>query len=82
MSAAEPHFKVLPEFVGASYCRRYELLLHKLISERHYDAAAFLTSKEKGGDRGQYTEPADDLTMKRLLASLAGHVDVYLAGMK
>jgi hypothetical protein len=45
-------------------------------------AAAFLTSTEKGGARGNFTEPAEDLTTKRLLASLAGHVAGYLAAIK
>jgi len=43
----EPHFKVLPEFVDASYARRYELLCRKLVRERHYNAAALLTSKSR-----------------------------------
>ena len=32
----ESHFKVFPEFVGASYMRRYELFCRKLVLERHY----------------------------------------------
>jgi hypothetical protein len=82
VAVAEPHFKVFPDFAGASYCRRYELLLRKLVHEKLYDAAAFLTSTEKGGVRGQFAEPAEDLTMKRLLASFAGHVAGYLAAIK
>jgi hypothetical protein len=82
VAVTEPHFKVFPEFAGASYCQRYELLLRKLVNEKLYDAAAFLTSTEKGGARGQVAEPAEDLTMKRLLASCAGHVAGYLAAIK
>ena len=82
VAVAEPHFSVFPEFRGASYCRRYELLLRKLVHEKLYDAAAFLTSTEKGGPRGNFTEPAEDLTMRRLLASFAGHVAGYLAAIK
>jgi hypothetical protein len=78
----EPHFKVFPEFRGASYCQRYQLLLRKLVQEKLYDSAAFLTSTEKGGPRGTYSEPAEDLTMKRLLASFAGHIAGYLAAIK
>jgi hypothetical protein len=40
----EPHFKVFPEFLKASYAKRYELFCRKLVRERHYDAAAFLMS--------------------------------------
>jgi hypothetical protein len=82
VAVAEPHFSVFPEFRGASYCRRYELLLRKLVHEKLYDAAAFLTSTEKGGPRGNFTEPAEDLTMRRLLASFAGHVAGYLAAIE
>ena len=48
----EPHFKVFPEFVGASYLRRYELFCRKLVLERHYTAAAFIssTSRRRIGD--------------------------------
>src|SRR5579875_2654973 len=35
--AQEPHFKVFPEFRSASYARRYEILLTKLVRERLYD---------------------------------------------
>jgi hypothetical protein len=35
------YFKVFPEFVGASYMRRYELFCRKLVLERHYTASAF-----------------------------------------
>jgi len=73
VAVAEPHFKVFPEFRGATYSQRYEILLRKLVAEKLYDSAAFLTSTEEGGPRGEFKEPAADLAMKRLLASLAGH---------
>ena len=37
--AREPHFAVFPEFKEASYAKRYEILLTKLVRERLYDAA-------------------------------------------
>ncbi len=79
VSAASPHFPVRSEFVDASYAQRYELLLRKLMLEKLYDGASFLMSTEKGGKRGVYSEPAADLSMKRFLAGLAGHVQTYLA---
>ena len=42
--AREPHFKVFPEFKEASYAKRYEILLTKLVRERLYDSACFLMS--------------------------------------
>ena len=78
----EPHFKVSPEFRDASYARRYELLLRKLVLEKLYDGAALLLSTEKAGPKGRYAEPAPDLTMKRFLAGLAGHVAAYMASIQ
>jgi hypothetical protein len=79
VAVAEPHFKVLAGFRGASYAKRYELLLRKLVLEKLYDGAAFLMATEAQGAKGIYREPADDLSMKRFLAGLAGHVVAYVA---
>ena len=79
--AKEPHFRVFPEYRKASYAKRYELLLRRLMLEKQYDSAALLLATEKEGPKGIYEEPASDLTMKRLLASLAGHVITYVASI-
>ena len=68
--AREPHFKVFPEFRDASYARRYEILLTKMVRERLYDAACFLTSGAVGGMKGEYCEPAPELSFENFLASL------------
>lgn len=75
----EPHFPVFPEFKGTSYMKRYELFLRRLVRERLYDSAAFLVATKKEGKAGQYKEPAKDLQIKRLFASLGGHVGTFLA---
>ena len=67
----EPHFKVFPEFVDASYAKRYELFCRKLVRERHYNVAAFLMADRKGGIKGHYSEPAEDLTFEIFAKSLA-----------
>jgi hypothetical protein len=66
----EPHFKVFPEFKDASYMRRYEILLTKLVRERLYDAACFLMSDAQGGRRGNYREPVPELTFENFITSL------------
>ncbi|MFZ4578271.1 MAG: PaeR7I family type II restriction endonuclease [Myxococcota bacterium] len=76
----EPHFPVFPEFHDSSYGKRYELLLRRLVREQLYDAAAFLMATPDGGPRGVYTQPAADLTMRQLLAGLAGRVAAIIAG--
>ena len=76
-SMREPHFEVFPEFKGASYARRYELLCRKLVRERHYTNSAFLLSQKREGSRGRYEEPAADLTFESLAQSLYGHVATW-----
>ncbi|MGB8371059.1 MAG: PaeR7I family type II restriction endonuclease [Limisphaerales bacterium] len=77
VSVKEPHFKVFPEFVGASYAKRYELFCRKLVRERHYNSSAFLMSEPKTGLKGTFTEPAEDLTFLQFAKSLAAHVTAY-----
>jgi len=68
----EPHFKVFPEFREASYAKRYEILLTKLVRERLYDSACFLLSDSDGGLRGKYIEPTPELNFEKFMASLLG----------
>jgi hypothetical protein len=68
--AREPHFKVFPEFKSASYAKRYEVLLTKLVRERLYDAACFLMSSATEGARGVYREPSPELSFENFIASL------------
>ena len=74
----EPHFKVFPEFVGASYMRRYELFCRKLVLERHYTASAFITSSSLDGLNGAHKTPADDLSMERFAKVLVAHVATFV----
>jgi hypothetical protein len=68
--AREPHFKVFPEFKEASYAKRYEILLTKLVRERFYDSACFLMSNAIDGLKGRYVEPASELSFQNFGASL------------
>ncbi len=73
----EPHFKVFPEFVGASYRRRYELFCRKLVLERHYTASAFITSTPGAGIKGAFATPAEDLSVERFAKGLVGHLAAF-----
>lgn len=73
----EPHFKVFPEFIGASYMRRYELFCRKLILERHYTSSSFITSANDSGLEGVYKEPADDLSFKLFARALISHAGAF-----
>lgn len=73
----EPHFRVFPEFQGASYARRYELFCLKLVRERQYSAAAFFLSNSTDGIRGKYIEPNPELEFGKFARSLLAHVGAY-----
>jgi hypothetical protein len=74
----EPHFKVFPEFVGASYMKRYELFCRKLILERHYTSSSFIASGNDNGIEGVYKQPAKDLSFELFAKSLVSHVGVFV----
>ena len=73
----EEHFKVFPEFVGASYAKRYEIFCRKLVRERHYNASAFIISEKDSGLHGIFNEPAGDLTFEVYARSLMAHAAAY-----
>lgn len=73
----EPHFKVFPEFVNASYAKRYELFCRKLVRERHYTASSFLLSSKTNGVKGEYKEPASDLNFEMFVRSMIGQLTAY-----
>jgi hypothetical protein len=66
----EPHFKVFEEFRGASYAKRYEILLTKLVRERLYDSATLILTDRQTGSDGTYIEPSPELGFENLLVSL------------
>ncbi|MCM8750482.1 PaeR7I family type II restriction endonuclease [Thermomicrobiaceae bacterium CFH 74404] len=71
----EPHFEVLSEFKETSYAKRYEIFCRKLVKERQYSAACLLlVDRSKAHERANYDEPAEDLSARRFLAQLLGHV--------
>ena len=74
----EPHFKVFPEYVGASYRRRYELFCRKIVLERHYTASAFITSTDRDGISGLFSTPADDISIERFAKVLIGHLTAFV----
>lgn len=77
VKVTEPHFQVFPEFVSASYMRRYEIFCRKLVLERHYTSAAFISSTEVGGLHGRFSVPANDLSVERFVKILAAHIAAF-----
>ena len=74
----QPHFQVFPEFLNASYMRRYELFCRKLVLERHYSASAFIVSSADRGLKGEYSSPAEDLSVERFVRTLIGHIHAFV----
>lgn len=80
----EPHFKVDPVFrasgtgraAGITYAQRYEWLCRRLVLERLYSAACFLTATN--GRPTRIAQLAEDLTFNRLVAALRGHAVSFL----
>lgn len=74
-----PHFPVLPEFAGASYLRRYELLCERLVREQLYTAAAVIASPRSDGGEGRWTELSPATGLRTFFSALAGHVAAFAA---
>ncbi|OHB69597.1 MAG: restriction endonuclease, partial [Planctomycetes bacterium RBG_13_63_9] len=74
----ESHFKVFEEFRDASYARRYEILLTRLLRERLYDGTCLLLSSRSGGVRGLYREPSPELGFQSFASSLLAHAIAFL----
>ncbi len=74
----EPHFQVFEEFRNASYAKRYEILLTKLLRERLYDGACLLLSSRAKGVRGKFKEPSAELSFKSFAGSLIAHAIAYV----
>jgi hypothetical protein len=71
----EPHFEVFPEFKNTSYRDRYRVLCERLIRERLYDAACFITSEKSAGIRdGAFEEPDPELGFDPFIRSLIGKI--------
>jgi|SRR5271157_216202 len=69
-----PHFPVFPEFQGASYAERYDVLCRKLVQEQLYTTASLLASPRAAVADGVYCELSDMTSLKTFVTSLAGHV--------
>ena len=73
----EPHYEVLPEFKSASYAKRYQIFCEKAFKAGLYDASAFLMSNQAGGLKGEFIEPSEELSFRRLAAAIYGRAVAY-----
>jgi len=91
----EPYFKVDPVFrgeaksgnketeavyAGVPYSKRYELLCRRLVLERLYTSACFVMATNS--KQTSISQPADDLSFQRFVASLRGHAVTFSESIK
>ena len=74
----EPHFPVFDEFRNASYAKRYEILLTKLVRERLYDSACFLMSDRAGELNGYYRELSAELSFQKFASSFLSRAIAFV----
>lgn len=75
----EPHFPVDPEFKGASYAQRYDLLCKRLVQEGLYTSAAFLSSPREAAADGCYRHLSELTSLKTFVTEFAGHIAAVAA---
>ena len=71
---SSPHFPVLPEFRGASYLKRYDILCERLVKEQLYSTAALMTSARTSAKSGAYGQMSEMTSLKTFVTSIAGHI--------
>lgn len=69
-----PHFNVFPEFRGASYLERYNILCRKLTQERLYTTATIMASPRSAIDSGDYADLSELTGLRNFVTSFAGHI--------
>ena len=69
-----PNFRVFPEFKGASYAERYNLLCKKLMTEELYSAAAVILSPRSAAKSGVYSEMSAETGLESFVTTLGGHI--------
>ena len=58
--------------------KRYEIFCRKLVLERHYTSAAFITSNSQSGLQGKYATPAEDISVDRFAKVLIAHIKSFI----
>jgi Restriction endonuclease XhoI len=71
---SSPHFPVFPEFVGASYLERYDILCQRLAKEQLYSSASVIATPRSAVANGSYRELSTMTGLRSFVASLAGHI--------
>lgn len=73
------NFPIFPEFQGASYSERYNLLCKRLVKEQLYSAAALLLSPRTGITTEEYSDLSEMTSIRTFFAEFAARVAVEAA---
>lgn len=69
-----PHFPLFPDFRGASYADRYNVLCKKLVQEQLYTSSALLMTPRSAVTDGAYASLSELTSLKTFVTSFAGHI--------
>ena len=69
-----PHFPIFPEFNGASYLKRYDILCQRLVKEQLYTTASVITSHREAVETGVFETLSPMTDLKTFVTKLAGHI--------
>lgn len=69
-----PHFPIFPDFKGASYADRYNILCKKLVQEQLYTSACIMLSPQSAKDTGEYADMSELTSLDTFITTLAGHI--------
>jgi Restriction endonuclease XhoI len=69
-----PRFATFPEFRGASYLERCNILCRKLTQERLYTTATLMASPRTAAATGEFANLSEMTSLKTFITSFAGHI--------
>ena len=73
------HLPVFPEFQGASYLKRYDILCQRLVQEQLYTAASVIATPKEAITTGAYEDLSPLTSLKNFITSFAGHIAMEAA---
>lgn len=71
---SSPNFPVFPEFQGASYLKRYDVLCQRLVQEQLYSTASVMASPRTAAESGIYCDLSEMTSFKTFVTSFAAHI--------
>jgi hypothetical protein len=68
------HFPQFPEFQGASYMKRYEILCERLMKEKLYSATAAMASPRSAIETGEIADLSELSSLRTFVTTFAGFI--------